>query len=97
MYIVVYFQCGVIECVPDSKSRDQIGKATDISLDQYFIQKYGDQDTPSFQDVSSSPSQTIPPVLYSRSLQKKLIHLSTECLYLSFCDSMSVGIFISMI
>ncbi|XP_060554504.1 phosphatidylinositol 4-kinase alpha-like isoform X3 [Ruditapes philippinarum] len=43
--------CGVIECVPDSKSRDQIGKATDISLDQYFIQKYGDQDTPSFQDA----------------------------------------------
>ncbi|KAL4223436.1 Phosphatidylinositol 4-kinase alpha [Mactra antiquata] len=43
--------CGVIECVPDSKSRDQIGKATDISLDQYFIQKYGDQDSPKFQDA----------------------------------------------
>ncbi|XP_053375288.1 phosphatidylinositol 4-kinase alpha-like [Mercenaria mercenaria] len=43
--------CGVIECVPDSKSRDQIGKVTDISLDQYFIQKYGDQDSPTFQDA----------------------------------------------
>lgn len=48
------FQCGVIECVPDSKSRDQIGKVTDISLDQYFIQKYGDQDSPAFQDVSDT-------------------------------------------
>ena len=46
------FQCGVIECVPDSKSRDQIGKQTDISLDQYFMQKYGDQDSPKFQEVN---------------------------------------------
>ncbi|KAJ8312892.1 hypothetical protein KUTeg_010265 [Tegillarca granosa] len=42
-------QCGVIECVPDSQSRDQIGKATDISLYQYFINKYGDEDTAQFQ------------------------------------------------
>ena len=40
MYDTSYFQCGVIECVPDSKSRDQIGKQTDISLDEYFAQKY---------------------------------------------------------
>ena len=51
---IVYLQCGVIECVPDSKSRDQIGKQTDISLDQYFMQKYGDQDSPAFQEVSCS-------------------------------------------
>ncbi|XP_052243319.1 phosphatidylinositol 4-kinase alpha-like isoform X4 [Dreissena polymorpha] len=43
--------CGVIECVPNSKSRDQIGKATDISLDQYFTQKYGDHDTQSYQEA----------------------------------------------
>ena len=48
-----YFQCGVIECVPDSKSRDQIGKQTDISLDEYFAQKYGEQDSPKFQEVYS--------------------------------------------
>ena len=47
----ILFQCGVIECVPNSKSRDQIGKATDISLDQYFVQTYGDVDTPKYQDV----------------------------------------------
>ncbi|XP_052799861.1 phosphatidylinositol 4-kinase alpha-like isoform X2 [Mya arenaria] len=43
--------CGVIECVPNSKSRDQIGKVTDISLDQYFTQKYGDHDTALYQDA----------------------------------------------
>ncbi|KAK3587139.1 hypothetical protein CHS0354_006780 [Potamilus streckersoni] len=41
--------CGVIECVPNSKSRDQIGKQTDINLYQYFIQKYGDEDASHFQ------------------------------------------------
>ena len=50
--LMICFQCGVIECVPDSKSRDQIGKQTDISLDQYFVQKYGDQDSPKFQEVA---------------------------------------------
>ena len=29
-------QCGVIEVVPDSKSRDQIGKQTQVSLKEYF-------------------------------------------------------------
>ena len=53
MYDTSYFQCGVIECVPDSKSRDQIGKQTDISLDEYFAQKYGEQDSPKFQEVHS--------------------------------------------
>jgi phosphatidylinositol 4-kinase A len=40
--------CGVIECVPDSSSRDQIGRQTDIDLHQYFLDKYG-VDTPEFQ------------------------------------------------
>lgn len=51
---MLILQCGVIECVPDSQSRDQIGKATDISLYQYFINKYGDEDTAQFQAVSVS-------------------------------------------
>ena len=41
--------CGVIECVPNSNSRDEIGKQTAIDLYQYFIDKYGGPDTPEFQ------------------------------------------------
>lgn len=50
----ILLQCGVIEVVPDSKSRDQIGKETDITLHQYFIQTYGEEYSLEFQNVSYS-------------------------------------------
>ena len=49
-------QCGVIECVPNSKSRDQLGKATQVSLKAYFNSHYGDDDSVEFQEVCTQPS-----------------------------------------
>lgn len=52
MLFIVYFKCGVIECVPDCKSRDQLGKLTRGSLNDYFYDKFGHGDSQAYQKVS---------------------------------------------
>lgn len=41
--------CGVIECVPNAKSRDELGRQTDTSLHDYFLKSYGDEMSYKFQ------------------------------------------------
>lgn len=44
----------MIEVVPDSKSRDQLGKQTQVSLKDYFNSIYGDEDSYSYQEARSN-------------------------------------------
>jgi phosphatidylinositol 4-kinase len=42
-------QCGVIDVVPNATSRDEMGRAKVNDLQDFFIAKYGGQDTVGFQ------------------------------------------------
>lgn len=41
----------MIECVPNSKSRDQLGQSTEATLTEYFVQQYGVASSSKFQEV----------------------------------------------
>jgi len=41
---------GIIECIPDSKSRNEIGKTSDQTLIEIFRQRYGDETSSLFQE-----------------------------------------------
>lgn len=40
--------CGVIECVPNAKSRNEIGHQTAFTLFEYFVTTYGDENNERF-------------------------------------------------
>ncbi|CAD5222232.1 unnamed protein product [Bursaphelenchus xylophilus] len=40
--------CGVIECVPNAKSRNEIGHQTAFTLFEYFVTSYGDENSEKF-------------------------------------------------
>ncbi|CAD5216891.1 unnamed protein product [Bursaphelenchus okinawaensis] len=43
--------CGVIECVPNAKSRNEIGHQTAFTLFEYFVTSYGDENSEKFRNA----------------------------------------------
>eukprot|EP00794_Sanderia_malayensis_P007730 gene7730-8569_t len=43
--------CGVIECVPNAKSRDQLGRQAEVNLYEYFVNTFGDEEKEEFQEA----------------------------------------------
>lgn len=39
---------GIIECIPNSNSRDQLGKKHELNLHEYFLKLYGNENTPEY-------------------------------------------------
>ena len=76
MFFETFFsQNGVIECVPDSKSRDQLGRQTEVDLYEYYQKTYGDESSSAFQQVRFS-------VYWSKVFEKMLRNLFTCSLWL---------------
>ena len=42
---------GIIEVVANSYSRDQLGKAFEMNLHEYFLKKYGNQSSQEFKEA----------------------------------------------
>ena len=57
--IIFKFHRGVIECVPDAKSRDQIGRKANESLYSYFKNEYGDETTEKFKTARKNFIQSM--------------------------------------
>ena len=77
-FVCSYLQCGVIECIPDCKSRDQLGKLTRGSLNDYFYDKFGNGDSQPYQKVCTL-LQYIIHVIYSK------VYVCCDCKLFLYC------------
>ena len=81
-------QCGIIEVVPNTQSRDQLGKKTAGSLYDYFQDKYGPVNSIAFQRVGSPSTLFRSELSHSRRHERILFNLSRPILWCnSYCKS----------